>query len=80
MGVVLGQGAAGHELPERDRRDVEAGVALPGRRVVHPAMFVLVGVMYVIMAGTVWLGPETQGLSLEEASEGRTGDTDFGGR
>jgi putative MFS transporter len=43
-------------------------------------VFVLVGVMYAIMAGTVWFGPETQGLSLEEASEGRIGDDDLGGR
>jgi MFS family permease len=40
-------------------------------------VFVLVGAMYMIMAATVWFGPETQGLSLEEASEGRVGDTDF---
>jgi MFS family permease len=42
-------------------------------------VFLLVGVMYAIMAETVWFGPETQGLSLEEAIEGRIG-TDFGGR
>jgi putative MFS transporter len=42
-------------------------------------VFLLVGVIYAIMAGTVWFGPETQGLSLEEVSEGRIG-TDFGGR
>jgi putative MFS transporter len=29
-------------------------------------MFVLVGVMYVIMAGAVWFGPETQGAALED--------------
>jgi putative MFS transporter len=32
-------------------------------------MFVLVGVMYAIMAGAVWFGPETQGAPLEEVSE-----------
>jgi hypothetical protein len=34
-------------------------------------MFVLVGVMYLIMAVAVRFGPETQGISLEEVSEER---------
>lgn len=35
-------------------------------------MFVMVGVMYAIMAITVRFGPETQGLSLEDVSEALT--------
>jgi putative MFS transporter len=33
-------------------------------------MFIMVGVMYVVMAVAVRFGPETQGVSLEEVSEG----------
>lgn len=40
-------------------------------RVGAVGMFVVVGVMYAIMAFTVRLGPETQGLSLEQVSEER---------
>lgn len=36
-------------------------------------MFLLVGSMYVVMAVAVRLGPETQGVSLEEVSEERAG-------
>jgi hypothetical protein len=43
-------------------------------------VFVMVGVMYAITAGTVWFGPETQGLSLEEAGEGGSGTPISGGR
>jgi MFS family permease len=32
-------------------------------------MFVMVGVMYAIMAVAVWFGPETQGVALEDLSE-----------
>jgi fucose permease len=35
------------------------------------AMFALVGAMYVIMAGAVWFGPETQGLPLEKVGDER---------
>ncbi len=34
-------------------------------------MFVLVALMYAVMAVTVRFGPETQGLSLEDVSEAR---------
>ncbi|MBA2559742.1 MAG: MFS transporter [Propionibacteriales bacterium] len=34
-------------------------------------MFVMIGIMYAIMAVTVRFGPETQGLSLEQVSEDR---------
>jgi fucose permease len=36
-------------------------------------MFILVAVMYAVMAIAVRFGPETQGLSLEDVSEGSTG-------
>lgn len=36
-------------------------------------IFLLVGLMYVIMAVAVWFGPETQGISLEQVSEKRGG-------
>jgi MFS family permease len=39
-------------------------------------MFVMVGVMYAIMAITVRFGPETRGLSLEDVSEDLAAETD----
>jgi hypothetical protein len=39
-------------------------------------MFVMVGVMYAIMAITVRFGPETRGLSLEDVSEDLAPETD----
>jgi hypothetical protein len=36
-------------------------------------MFVMVGVMYAIMAIAVRFGPETQGVSLEDVGEGVAG-------
>jgi putative MFS transporter len=38
-------------------------------------MFVMVGVMYAIIAITVRFGPETQGVSLEDVSDGVRGST-----
>ena len=53
-----------------------AGVVFDAGGVV--ALFVLVAVMYVVMAAAVWFGPETHGKSLEELGEavtGTSGDT-----
>ncbi len=50
-----------------------AGVVFDAGGVV--ALFVLVAVMYVVMAAAVWFGPETHGRSLEELGEAVAGTT-----